>query len=191
MLPYHCPTFRHCTFPSTSGRRCQGWRRCGHLQQTPQRRFGLFRGQSLWMKGCGGCSLWDNHLPAVRRSLVPNTSGRRCQEWRRCVAFQQTPLWPFGLFRGQSLWMEVRSSSADHCLECPTVHRCRIPNTSGRRCQGWRRCGDIQNPPQRPFGPSRGQSLWLRVNIDCLELHHCPTLQSRQIPNISVHRCQG
>ena len=33
-----------------------------------------------------------------------------------------------------------------------------IPNTSPRRCQGWRMCGIHQQPSQRLFGPSRGQS---------------------------------
>ena len=76
----NCP---YCPTPSTSGRRCQGWRRCGNFQQTPQRPFGPCRGRWLWMKvrWCPCCFL---HRPTVRSCPAPNTSGRRCQGWRRC-----------------------------------------------------------------------------------------------------------
>ena len=157
------PTVRSGHTPSTSGRRCQGWRRCGEFQQKRPRPSCPCRGQSLWMK-VRWCSCLDliHHRPTVLWSPLPSTSPRRCQGWRRCGNIQQIPQRLCGPCRARSLWMKVRW--------CPcwfhhrsTVRCCPIPNTSGRRCQGWRRCGDLQQKPKRPFGPCRGQSQWMKV----------------------------
>ena len=158
---HHHPTVRSRHIPSTSHRRCQVWRRCGMLQQTQQRPFGPCRGQSLWMKICWRWCCFHRR-PTVRNYSFPSTSNRRCQGWRRCIERQQTPQRPFGPCRGQSLWMKVCWRWC--CFHRrPTVRYCQIPNTSGHRCQEWRRCGDLQQTPQRPFGPYRGQSLWMKV----------------------------
>ena len=57
--------------------------------------------------------------------------------------------------RGLWLWMKVRWCPC-WFHHRPTVLCCPIPSTSGRRCQEWRRCGILQQTPQRPFGPCRG-----------------------------------
>ena len=44
------PTAPHPVSPSTSHRRCQGWRRYGKFQQKRPRPSGPCRGQSLWRK---------------------------------------------------------------------------------------------------------------------------------------------
>ena len=156
--------------PNTSGRRCQGWRRFGDTQRTTQRPYGLCQGQSLWMK----VRWWPccfHHYPTDPQRPAPNTSRRRYQEWRRCVDLQQTPLRQFGPFQGQSRWMKVR-----WCPCCfhhrPTVRHCPIPSTSNRRCQGWRRYSNVQHTPQRPFGLSQGQSLWMKVRWCSCCFHH-------------------
>ena len=155
------PTARRYPSPSTSGRRCQGWRRRANFQQTLQRPFGPFRGQSPWMK-VRWCSCCFHRRPTVRRSQFPNTSGCRCRGWHRCGHFQQTLQRPFGPCRGQSRWMEVKVDPR-RLHHCPTVRRRLLPNTSGRRCQGWHRCGRLQYPPQQPFGPYRGRWRWKTV----------------------------
>ena len=151
---FHRPRVRGCYTPNTSNRRCQGWRRCGMIQQTPQRPFGLCRGQSLWMK-VHWCSCWFHH-PTVRSCSIPSTSVRCCQGWCRCGMLQQTPQRPFGPCRGQSLWMEV------HRCPCwfhrPTVRSCCAPNTSGRRCQEWRRSGIFQLTACRSYKQLQSQT---------------------------------
>ena len=82
------PTVHCCPVPNTSTRRCQGWRRCGDIQQKPQRSFVPYRGRLLWMK-----VRWRTQpirCPTVRIGPIPNTSNRRCQGWRRCDSLQQT-----------------------------------------------------------------------------------------------------
>jgi hypothetical protein len=79
---HHRPTVHRRQSPTLQSRRCQGWRRCGNIQQTPQRPFGPCRGQSLWMK-VRWCPYGGSiaQLPVV---VLPSTSHRRCQGWRRC-----------------------------------------------------------------------------------------------------------
>ena len=89
------------------------------------------------------CSCCFHRRPTVRDYPFPSTSHRRCQERRRCGMSHQTPQRPFGRCRGQWLWMKVRRCSC--CFHRrPTVHWNRIPSTSYRRCQGWRRCDSLQ-----------------------------------------------
>ncbi len=144
---YPRPTVLRCSDPSTSGRRCQGLRRCGIRQQTPQQPFGPCRGRSLWRKVLLCTSnMYElfHHRLTVRTYRTPNTSGRRCQGWRKRGNGQQTPQRPFGPHRGQSRWMKVRWCSCWCSHRRPTFHSRRRPRTSGRRCQGWRRWWSLQ-----------------------------------------------
>ena len=158
------------------------------------------------------CPCWFHHRPTVRGRHTPSTSGRRCQEWRRCADIQQTPC--------RSHKQRTRNSKSHRLSRCPlrsrnprcrfrrlqrvrfvqfrvcfhrrpTVLHSRIPNTSCHRCQGWRRCGTLQHPPQQPFGPYRDQSLWMKVRWCWCCFHHRPTVRSCPLPNTSRHRCQG
>ena len=157
------PTVRNYPFPSTSHRRCQAWRRCGEFQQTSQRPFGRCRGQWLWMK-VRRCWCCFHRRPTVHWNRIPSTSYRRCQGWRRCESHQQTTQRQFGQYRGQLAWMEANARLLLIQLHrCPTARWSSTPNTSYRRCQGWRRCGSLQQKPQRLFGPFRGQLEWMKV----------------------------
>ena len=152
--------------------------------------------------------------PTVRNYPFPSTSHRRCQAWRRCGEFQQTSQRPFGRCRGQWLWMKVR-----RCWCCfhrrPTVHWNRIPSTSYRRCQGWRRCESLQqitcrsNKQRKRCSKSRCRrrcrrrcSLQSRnsrcrcrkakqVNLGWCCFHHRPAARRGHIPNTLGRRCQG
>ena len=114
--------------------------------------------------------------PTLRLTVVKDSAGVVCS---------QRPQRPFGPCRGRSLWMMV------HWCPCcfhhrPTVRIGPTPNTSGRRCQGWRRCGNIQQTPQRPFGPYRGRSLWMKVRwCSCCFLHR-PTVLIVYPPTLQV-----
>ena len=172
----NCPCPSH---PQHFNRRCQGWRRC---EKSSRNRNGRSARSEVNRVDEGALvSKWFHHRPTALCCPLPNTSGRRCQGWRRCGTSQQTPQRPFGPCRGQSRWMKGRWWQC--CFHHrPTVHSYRPPNTSGRRCQGWRRCGTSQQTPQRPFGPCRGQSLWMKVCWRSCCFHHsrCPLLSDPQ-----------
>ena len=136
------------------------------------------------------CLCCFHHRPTVPRCHTPNTSCRRCQGWRRCGYLRQKPQPRFGPCRGQSLWMKGLALPP-HCPHHrPTVRRSRAPSTSGRRCQGWRRCVYALQRPQRPFVPCRGQSLWTKVRRCRCRFHHRPTVHGHHHPNTSSRRCR-
>ena len=140
---HHRPTVRSSHTPSTSGHRCQGWRRCAYVQQKPQQPFDQYRGQSLWMK-VRWCPCWFHHRPTVLCCHAPSTSGHRCQEWRRCGDFS-IPYRNGCAARAEvdrCGWRCVGVRVGSH--HCPTVRSSHTPSTSGHRCQGWRRCGMLQ-----------------------------------------------
>ena len=123
-------------FRSPLSRMAQVW----SFQQTPQRPFGPCRGRSLWMKvrWCSCCFL---HRPTVHGRLSPNTSGRRCQGWHRCVisSTQQLAVRPLprsiGVDEG-ALVFRVASSIAQLSVVVPP------PTLQVAVVEGWRRCGN-------------------------------------------------
>ena len=188
-----CLTVHWNCSPNTSCPRRRVWRSCGSLQKLRLRPFGPCRSQSLWMKVLLCTSkMYElfHHRPIVHIDHFPNTSPHRCQGWRRSGSGQQIRQRPFDPCRGQSLWMKVRWCPCWFHRR-PTVRSSHFPNISGRRCQGWRRCGRCQQKPQRLFVPFRGQSRWLKVRWCSCSFHHRPIVHCCPFPNISGRRYRG
>ena len=77
---------------------------------------------------------------------------------------------------------------------CPAGRQHGRPSTSGHRCQESHMCCTRWWTPKRPFGPCRGQQVWMRVHSGCRcspWMHHRQACRSCPTPSTSDRRCPG
>ena len=186
---HHRPTVRSHLSPNTSGRHCQGWHRRENHQQKQQRLSDLARGQQvskrveLYMyRSCESF----HHRPTVQIGPIPNTSGRRYQEWHKSspsLILRQ----PFGLDRDQSVLMKGPYGRNSCFRRRPTFPYDRFPSISDLHCQERHKHCFLPCRQRRLSGPCQdrlGKKVVRSSEYSSSESpHHRPTVHLSPLPN--------